>query len=75
MRDGEGSLLPGRTERSAGSACPGPVTLGPRGFAALYAGVPMATLRVAGLASGGEPAADEALDAVFLSHPHLLDYF
>ena len=55
VRDGQGSLLPGITERSAGSPAREPVRLGPRGFAALYAGVPMATLRVAGLAAGGDP--------------------
>jgi predicted acetyltransferase len=75
VRDGEGSLLPGRTERSADSPAQKPVTLGPRGFAALYAGVPMATLRVAGLTAGGDRGSDEALDAAFLGHPHLLDYF
>ncbi len=75
VRDGQGSLLPGLTERSAGSPAADPVRLGARGFAALYAGVPMATLRVAGLASGGDRATDEALDSLFASHPHLLDYF
>ena len=51
------------------------LTLGPRGFAALYAGTPVATLRRAGLASGGTAAADAALDAAFAAHPYLLDYF
>ena len=59
----------------AGSAGAGPVALGPRGFAAMFAGVPMATLRLAGLAAGGDPGADEALDAVFAAQPYLLDYF
>jgi len=75
VRDGEGSLLPGITERSAASPAQEPVMLGPRGFAALYAGVPMATLRVAGLAAGGDRGTDEALDEVFASQPYLLDYF
>ena len=52
-----------------------PVSLGPRGFAALYAGTPVVTLRRAGLASGGTPAADAALDTAFAAHPYLLDYF
>ena len=73
--DGEGSLLRGITERSAASPAPEPVRLGPRGFAALYAGVPMATLRVAGLAAGGDKGTDQRLDTLFASHPHLLDYF
>jgi predicted acetyltransferase len=42
-----------------------PLCLGARGFAALFAGASLGSLRLAGLASGGEPAADEALDAAF----------
>ncbi len=52
-----------------------PLVLGPRGFAALYAGTPVATLRRAGLASGGTEAADAALGTAFAAHPYLLDYF
>jgi predicted acetyltransferase len=49
------------------STVPGPdaLSLGARGFAALYAGVPVATLRLAGLAAGGDPAADDALSSAF----------
>jgi predicted acetyltransferase len=75
VRDGEGSLLPGPTGRTAASPAAAPVALGPRGFAALYAGVPMATLRAAGLAAGGDRRAEAALDAVFSAQPYLLDYF
>ncbi|WP_410791658.1 enhanced intracellular survival protein Eis [Kribbella sp. C-35] len=39
--------------------------LGPRGLAALYAGTPLATLRGAGLVTGGAAPADSAFDAVF----------
>jgi predicted acetyltransferase len=39
--------------------------LGARGLAALYAGVPLATLRRAGLAQGGDQATDAALDSAF----------
>lgn len=39
--------------------------LGARGLAALYAGVPLATLRRAGLAQGGDHATDAALDSAF----------
>jgi len=52
-----------------------PLVLGPRGFAALYGGTPVATLRRAGLASGGTEAADAALDTAFAAHSYLLDYF
>jgi predicted acetyltransferase len=66
----------GALTRNSGPASPGtPVRLGARGFAALYGGVPMATLRHAALASGGDPGADEALDAAFASKPFLLDAF
>ena len=51
------------------------VTLGARGLAALYAGTPVGTLRQAGLASGGTPAEDAALDAAFTATPFMLDAF
>jgi predicted N-acetyltransferase YhbS len=50
-------------------------TLGARGLAALYAGTPVAALRQAGLAAGGTPADDEALDAAFAATPFMLDAF
>jgi predicted acetyltransferase len=71
VRDGEGSLLREGTTGPADSA----LSLGPRGFAALYAGVPLATLRVAGLARGGHHDADAVLDAAFAAKPYLLYYF
>src|SRR5262249_50382267 len=49
--------------------------LGPRGLAALYAGTPLATLRMAGLAAAGGPETDDALDAVFAATPYMLDHF
>jgi predicted acetyltransferase len=52
-----------------------PLVLGARGLAALYAGTPVATLRRAGLASGGSPAADAALDGAFAATPYMLDSF
>jgi predicted acetyltransferase len=71
IRGGKGALT-----RNSGPASPGtPVRLGARGFAALYGGVPMATLRHAGLAAGGDPGADEALDAAFASDAFMLDSF
>jgi predicted acetyltransferase len=52
-------------------------TISARGLAVLYAGgVPVATLRRAGLLSGGSAASDSALDAVFAGpRPAILDYF
>jgi len=51
------------------------VTLGARGLAALYAGTPLVTLRQAGLAAGGRPADDAALDAAFAATSYMLDAF
>jgi predicted acetyltransferase len=68
----------GKAVLTPGAAAPGagdPVTLGPRGFAALYAGTPLGTLRRAGLAAGGTAACDAALDTAFAARPFLLDYF
>ncbi len=75
VADGRGSLTRGGTGLSADSPSATPVGLGPRGFAALYAGVPTATLRAAGLATGGDPRSDAALDAAFAAQSFLLDYF
>lgn len=71
VRDGTGDLSSCRTERGDTP----PLSLGPRGLAALYAGAPVATLRRAGLASGGTPAADAALDGAFAAAPYMLDDF
>ncbi|HZC63869.1 MAG TPA: GNAT family N-acetyltransferase, partial [Streptosporangiaceae bacterium] len=54
---------------------PAALTLGPRGFAALYAGTPLATLRRAGLVAGGDPGGDAALDAAFSADPFMLEFF
>ncbi len=51
------------------------VTLGARGLAALYAGTPVGTLRQAGLAAGGTPGSDAALDAAFAATSYMLDAF
>jgi predicted acetyltransferase len=52
-----------------------PLTLGARGLAALYAGTPIATLRLAGLAAGGNPVADSELDGAFGAPSYMLDSF
>jgi len=80
VRDGQGCLTSDRTPAvpappsPAGLAGPA-LDLGARGLAALYAGTPVATLRRAGLAAGGSPAADAALDAAFAATPYMLDDF
>jgi hypothetical protein len=53
----------------------GPLTLGARGLAALYAGIPVATLRRAGLVAGGDPAGDALLDGAFAATPFMIDRF
>ena len=52
-----------------------PLTVGARGLAALYAGTPMATLRLAGLAAGGNAVADSELDGAFAGPAFMLDSF
>ena len=64
--------LPRSQQSPAGQA---PLALGARGLAALYAGTPVATLRRAGLADGGSPDADAALDGAFAATPFMLDGF
>jgi predicted acetyltransferase len=81
VRAGEGRLSRHRTDPGspspAGSSpsCQAPLALGARGLAALYAGTPVATLRRAGLAGGGSPDADAALDGAFAATPFMLDGF
>jgi len=66
----------GRLTRTAATAAAGPaLALGAGGLAALYAGTPVATLRQAGLASGGTAQADAALDDAFAAAPYMLDGF
>jgi predicted acetyltransferase len=62
----------GRLERASGEH--DAPRLPARGLAALYAGVPMATLRGAGIVTGGD-AADPLLDAAFATTSFMLDYF
>ena len=80
----KGVLTPAEPGPDRAPADPGPggtrpdpaaLTLGPRGFAALYGGTPLATLRRAGLAAGGDPGLDAALDAAFGAEPFMLDSF
>ena len=68
IADGAGTL-----ERTAES--PDSLRLGPNGFAAMYAGTPLDTLRAVGLATGGRPEDDRRLDSAFAAEPYLLEFF
>lgn len=50
------------------------VTLSVNGFSALYAGIPVRTLRLTGLMSGDDRY-DQALGTAFATKPYMLDYF
>ena len=67
---GAGKLAP-----AVGTADGSALRLGARGLAALFAGVPVATLRRTGLVAGGDVAADEALDCAFGGTAFMTDYF
>jgi predicted acetyltransferase len=69
VADGNAALIPN------GGVSPHPLILGPRGLAALYAGIPVATLKMSGLAAGGTPDDDAALDAAFAATPYMVDNF
>lgn len=76
LRRGAGQAAePAAGPLTASPPAAGPLVLGARGFAALYAGTPVATLRAAGLAAGGEPVSDAALDGAFAATAYMLDYF
>jgi predicted acetyltransferase len=68
VASGKGSL-----ERAGGGPAAGAVRLAPRGFAALFAGSAIGTLRLAGLAAGGDPVADDALESAFRGQAFLID--
>jgi predicted acetyltransferase len=69
-----GGVSPGRPRAHPGQAA-APLRLGARGLAALYAGTPAGTLRLSGLAAGGTPDDDAALDAAFAATAYMLDDF
>ncbi len=74
VADGKGALVPDGPVSADGSPA-APLRLGARGLAALYAGTPAGTLRLSGLASGGSPDDDAALDAAFAATAYMLDDF
>jgi predicted acetyltransferase len=87
VSDGKGILIQNGPFSSPATAASAPdgghpgaggspaLTVGARGLAALYAGTPVSTLRLAGLAAGGAPDADAALDAAFAATPFMVDEF
>jgi predicted acetyltransferase len=70
VTDGSGTLSP-----NGSGPQPSPLAVGPRGLAALYAGVPVASLRLSGLASGGTPECDALLTAAFAASAYMVDDF
>lgn len=72
---GQGRLTRDGTDAARAAASAPPLRLGPRGLAAMYAGTPLAALRRAGLAAGGDSSCDGALDDAFAGQPYMLDYF
>ncbi len=52
-----------------------PMRLTAGGFASLYAGTPVSSLRRAGLARDGDPERDALLDGAFAATTYCLDYF
>jgi predicted acetyltransferase len=72
VSDGKGVLVPNGSGILPAAS---DLTLGARGLAALYAGTPVTTLRLAGLASGGAAGTDAALDAAFAATTFMLDDF
>jgi hypothetical protein len=86
VHDGQGDAEAGTYRLSVGggegtverapAAEPDALRLRSRGLAALYAGRPLAAIKAAGLASGGDPAVAEMVDAVFAtSTAYLTDHF
>ena len=73
--EARGSLVREDDAAAGGADVGGILTLGARGLAALYAGAPVATLRRAGLAAGGDAKADALLDGAFAATPFMLDRF
>lgn len=67
---GRGSLI-----QNGSVTSPSPLTLGARGLAALYAGIPVESLRLSGLVSGGTPDGDASLTATFAATPYMVDDF
>jgi predicted acetyltransferase len=63
------------TREQAAGADPAALRVGARGLSALWCGWSVSRLRQAGLATGGTPDGDAALDAVFAATPYITEYF
>ena len=72
---GQGRLTRDGTDAARAASSAPALRLGPRGLAAMYAGTPMASLRRAGLAAGGDSSCDVVLDEAFAGPAYMLDYF
>jgi predicted acetyltransferase len=72
---GQGALTPYETARGPHLPSAAPVRIGARGLAALYGGVPVPTLRRAGLVADGDPDADAALGCAFAGPAFMADDF
>jgi predicted acetyltransferase len=65
----------GSFERVGNGQAAGELRLGARGLAAIFAGSAIGPLRLAGLVAGGDPAADEALEAAFRGQAFMIDEY
>ncbi|MGH3397183.1 MAG: GNAT family N-acetyltransferase [Streptosporangiaceae bacterium] len=72
---GRGTLTRDGTDAARAASSAPALRLGPRGLAAMYAGTPLAALRRAGLAAGGDSCCDEVLDEAFAGQAYMLDFF
>ena len=72
---GQGALTRDGTDAARAASSPPPLRMGPRGLAAMYAGTPLAALRRASLAAGGDSSCDVVLDEAFAGQAYMLDYF
>lgn len=62
-------------ERAVEQGSQGALRVGARGLSALWCGWSVSRLRQAGLAGGGDPDGDAALDALFACQPFITEYF
>jgi predicted acetyltransferase len=69
------SVADGKGTMAACHEADAPLVLGARGLAALFAGAPVASLRLASLAAGGSPEVDRAIDGAFAGPAFMLDSF
>jgi hypothetical protein len=73
VSSGQDALTPYETASGPHLPSAAPVRIGASGLAALYGGVPVATLRRAGLVADGDPDADAALGGAFAGPAFMAD--